>query len=75
MVHRDNERPRVLRGQASSNKPQSGPGMLEENVVAFILVHGPFMGEAIPTEILGIIKIKLIIGINILQQLRVEAEH
>lgn len=49
--------------------------MLEENVVAFILVHGPFMGEAIPTEILGIIKIKLIIGINILQQLRVEAEH
>lgn len=54
MVHGDNERPGALRGQASTNKP----GMLEENAVAFILVHVSFIGEAIPTKILGIIKIK-----------------
>lgn len=68
MMHGDNERPGALRGQASSNKPQPGPGMLEKNSVAFILVHTAFIGEAIPTKIQEI-------GINILQQLRAEAER
>lgn len=58
MMHGDNEGLGALRGQASSSKPQPGPGMLEENLVAFILVHAPFIGEAIPTKI-------LVIGINI----------
>lgn len=66
-MYGDNERPAALRGQASSNQPQSGTGMLEENFVAFILVHIPFTGEAIPTKI-------QVIGISILQ-LRAEAEH
>lgn len=68
MMHGDNERPGVLRGQALSNKPQSGPGTLEENFVAFILAHAPFIGEAIPTKLQAI-------GITTLQQLRAEAEH
>lgn len=50
-MHGDNERPGALRGQASSNKPQSGPGMLEENFAAFILVRAPFIGEAISIKI------------------------
>lgn len=68
MMHGDNERPGALRGQASSNKPQADQGMLEKNSVAFILIHAPYIGEAIPTKIQEI-------GINILQQLQAEAEH
>lgn len=67
-MHGDNERPGALRRQASSNKPQSGPGMLEENFVCFILVHAPFIGKAISIKI-------QVIWINILQQLRAEAER
>lgn len=68
MMHGDNERHGVLRGQESSNKPQSGPGMLEENFFAFILACAPFIGEAIATKTQAI-------GITTLQQLRTGAEH